>query len=169
MLALKLIAESLSFAWKALRSNLLRTILSLLGVTIGIFSIIAVLTFVDSLKTNILDSLNFLGSDVIYVHKWPWGAGERGRDWWKEYIKRPNASFAEYRFLKANLQRGQVVSIYADEGGNATIKAGSNGINKIEVDGVSQDFEKLFEFNIDNRSEERRVGKECRSRWSPYH
>ncbi|HTH56613.1 MAG TPA: ABC transporter permease [Cyclobacteriaceae bacterium] len=150
MLALKLIAESLSFAWKALRSNLLRTILSLLGVTIGIFSIIAVLTLVDSLKKNILDSLNFLGSDVIYIHKWPWGAGDRGRDWWKEYIKRPQSSFAEYRFLKNNLQTGQVISIYADEGGNATIKAGSNGINKIEVDGVSLDFEKLFEFNIEH-------------------
>lgn len=148
MLALKLILESLSFAWKALRSNLLRTILSLLGVTIGIFSIIAVLTLVDSLKTNILDSLNFLGSDVIYVHKWPWGAGGKGRDWWKEYIKRPNASYAEYRFLKNNMQTSRVVSIYAGTGSN-TIKAGSNGINQIEVDGASLDYEKLFEINIE--------------------
>src|SRR6478736_1951053 len=102
MLVLRLIAESLGFAWKALRSNLLRTILSLLGVTIGIFSIIAVLTLVDSLKQNILDSLNFLGSDVIYVHKWPWGAGG-GRDTWKKYANRPFTSFADYRFLKSNL------------------------------------------------------------------
>jgi len=59
MLTLRLIAESFGFAWKALRSNLLRTILSLLGVTIGIFSVIAVLTLVDSLEKNIKDSLNF--------------------------------------------------------------------------------------------------------------
>src|SRR5260370_34807557 len=104
MLALKLIVESLSFAWKALRSNLLRTILSLLGVTIGIFSIIAVLTLVDSLKTNILDSLNFLGSDVIYAHKRPLGAGGKERDGWKEYIKRPNASNAYNRLLKTYMQ-----------------------------------------------------------------
>src|ERR1051325_9985195 len=148
MLALKLIVESLAFAWKALRSNLLRTILSLLGVTIGIFSIIAVLTFVDSLKKNILDSLNFLGSDVIYVHKWPWGAGGKGRDWWKEYIKRPNSSYAEHRFLKANMQTSQVVSIYAESEQN-TVKAGSNGINKIEIDGASLDYDKLFEINIE--------------------
>src|SRR5258706_2377300 len=148
MFALRLIAESLGFAWKALRSNLLRTILSLLGVTIGIFSIIAVLTLVDSLKTNILDSLNFLGSDVIYVHKWPWGEGGKGSDWWKEYIKRPNASYAEYRFLKNNMQTSRVVSIYAGTGSN-TIKAGSNGINKIEVDGASLDYEDLLEFNIE--------------------
>ncbi len=148
MFALRLILESLGFAWKALKSNLLRTILSLLGVTIGIFSIIAVLTLVDSLKTNIISSLNFLGTDVIYVHKWPWGAGDRGRDWWKEYIKRPNASYSEYRFLKANMQEGQVVSIYASSESN-TVKAGSNGINKIDVDGASLDYEKLFEINID--------------------
>ena len=149
MLALKLIVESLSFAWKALRSNLLRTILSLLGVTIGIFSIIAVLTLVDSLKSNILDSLNFLGSDVIYVHKWPWGAGGKGRDWWKEYIKRPNSSYAEYRFLKNNMQTSRVVSIYASTNSN-TVKAGSNGINQLEVNGASPDYEKLFEINIEN-------------------
>jgi len=137
MFTIRLIAESLGFAWKALRSNLLRTVLSLLGVTIGIFSIIAVLTLVDSLKKNIVDSLNFLGTDVIYIHKWPWGAGDRGRDWWKEYIKRPQASYSEYRFLKANMQMGQVVSIYAESESN-TVKAGSNGINKIEVDGASR-------------------------------
>ena len=69
MLTLRLIFESLGFAWQALKSNILRTVLSLLGVTIGIFSIIAVLTLVDSLEKNIRDSFNFLGSDVIYVGK----------------------------------------------------------------------------------------------------
>lgn len=148
MLVVRLILESLGFAWRALKSNLLRTILSLLGVTIGIFSIIAVLTLVDSLKSNILDSLNFLGSDVIYVHKWPWGAGGSSRDWWKEYIKRPNSSYNEYRFLKANMQKEQVICIYAESESN-TVKAGSNGINKIEVDGASLDYEKLFDINIE--------------------
>ena len=50
------IYESFRFAWKALKSNVLRTILSLLGVTIGIFAIISVLTLVDSLEKNIKDS-----------------------------------------------------------------------------------------------------------------
>src|SRR5579864_9416344 len=135
MLAIRLILESLSFAWKALRSNLLRTILSLLGVTIGIFSIIAVLTLVDSLQKNIVDSLNFLGSDVIYVEKWPWTGGN-SRDWWKDYIRRPNVSYDEYRFLKANMKRNQTISIFADTQ-PITVKAGSNAINKISLNGVA--------------------------------
>ncbi len=147
MLTLRLIFESLGFAWRALKSNILRTVLSLLGVTIGIFSIIAVLTLVDSLKANVLNSLSFLGSNVIYIHKWPWGAGGNSRDWWKDFIKRPNMSYNEYKFLKANMQTQQVVSIYA--GANqATVKAASNGINKIEIRGASQDYDKLFDINI---------------------
>jgi len=149
MLFIRLVAESLGFAWRALRSNLLRTILSLLGVTIGIFSIIAVLTMVDSLKSNILDSLNFLGSDVIYIHKWPWGNGGDSRDWWKDYIKRPNSSYGEYRFLKETMQHSSIVSIYAESESN-TVKAGSNGITKIGVNGVTLDYDKLFEIPVDH-------------------
>lgn len=147
MLVFRLILESLGFAWRALKSNLLRTILSLLGVTIGIFSIIAVLTLVDSLEKNIRDSLNFLGSNVIYVNKWPFTGGN-SRDWWKDYIKRPNPSFNEYRFLKANLKNGQVISIYA-RSGEVTVKSNNNGINKIRLDGASTDFDKLFEINVE--------------------
>jgi putative ABC transport system permease protein len=51
MLTLRLVYESFGFAWRALKSNILRTILSLLGVTIGIFAIIAVLTLIKILKT----------------------------------------------------------------------------------------------------------------------
>jgi putative ABC transport system permease protein len=141
MLTLRLIYESLGFAWKALKSNLLRTILSLLGVTIGIFSIIAVLTLVDSLERNIRDSFNFLGSNVIYLDKWPFTGGN-SRDWWKDFIRRPNVSYSEYKFLKANLKTGSHVSIYAITN-EITVKAGSNGINKIALRGVSLDYENL--------------------------
>jgi putative ABC transport system permease protein len=147
MLALRLIIESLSFAWKALKSNLLRTVLSLLGVTIGIFSIIAVLTIVDSLERNIRDSFNFLGSDIIYLDKWPFTGGN-SRDWWKDFVKRPNVSYNEYRFLKANLKTGSHVSIYAFTN-EITVKAGSNGINKILLRGVALDYEYLREVNIE--------------------
>src|SRR5690606_39291988 len=103
--------ESFRFAWRALKSHLLRTILSLLGVTVGIFAIITVLTLVDSLEKNIKDSLNFLGTGVIYVEKWPF-LPENGEEfkWW-EYWRRPNASYAEYQFLQANLRRASGMSI----------------------------------------------------------
>ncbi len=148
MLTLRLIFESLGFAWRALKSNILRTVLSLLGVTIGIFSIIAVLTLVDSLEKNIRDSFDFLGTNVVYVGKWPFTGGG-GRDWWKDYIKRPNVSYAEYKFLRANMKSAQTVAIYADAGG-ITVKGGNNGISQITLKGADLDFDKIFEVNVES-------------------
>src|SRR5690606_11008207 len=107
------ILESFRFAWKALRANLLRTILSLLGVTIGIFAIISVLTLVDSLEKNINDSLNLLGTGVIYVEKWPFlpEADDQGYRWW-DFLARPNTSYSDYRFLAANLKHQSAIAIF---------------------------------------------------------
>ena len=79
---LRLLRESVLMAIHALVVNKLRTILSLLGVTIGIFAIIAVFTAVDGLENKIRSSVNEMGSNVVFVEKWPW---EFGKDfpWWK--------------------------------------------------------------------------------------
>ena len=75
MIYLRLVLESFRFAVQALRANPLRTILSLLGVTVGIFAIISVFTIVDSLERSIRGSMSFVGEKVIYVQKWPWSFG----------------------------------------------------------------------------------------------
>jgi putative ABC transport system permease protein len=147
MLTLRLIVESFGFAWKALRSNLLRTILSLLGVTIGIFAIIAVLTLVDSLEKNIKDSLNFLGTNVIYVQKWPFVAEGGGDYKWWEYWRRPTPSIKEFKFLEANLKNRDAIAIYARKG-NSIIKRGSNSIGQITLRGAGIDYDKIYTMDI---------------------
>lgn len=142
------IFESFRFAWKALRSNLLRTILSLLGVTIGIFSIVGVLTFVDSLEKNIKDSLNFLGSGVIYFQKWPF-VPEGGEEYkWWEYWRRPTPSYAEYKFLQTNLKNAGSIAIFADRG-NMVIKHDNNSIGQVQLIGGSENYDQLFEINVE--------------------
>ena len=76
MIIIRLIWESLHMAVQSVVVNRLRAMLSLLGITIGIFAIIAVFTIVDSLESNIRESVASLGSDVIYVEKWPWAPPE---------------------------------------------------------------------------------------------
>ena len=111
MLVLRLIAESFAFAWKALKSNVLRTILSLLGVTVGIFAIIAVFTLVDSLEKNIKASFNFLGTGVIYVGKWPFTPEGNGPYKWWEYFRRPTPTVGEYKFLNATMRNKTAICI----------------------------------------------------------
>lgn len=147
MLTVRLIIESLGFAWRALKSNILRTVLSLLGVTIGIFAIIAVLTLVDSLEKNIKESFNFLGADILYVEKMPFPGNTGGEYKWWEYIRRPNFSYSEFKFLKANLTHQTEIAIFAIKG-NAVIRRGSNSISQIGLMGVSEGYEGISEVDI---------------------
>lgn len=96
MLLTRLILESFSFAFGSLRGNKLRTFLSLLGITIGIFAIISVFTVIDSLESYIRSSLNSLGSNMVYIQKWPWAPpeGESEYPWWK-YLNRPVPTMEE--------------------------------------------------------------------------
>ncbi|MCI1188620.1 ABC transporter permease [Hymenobacter sp. DH14] len=138
MLTLRLTLESFLFAWDALKSNLLRTILSLLGVTVGIFSIIAVFTIVDSLEANIRSSLDFVGDKVIYVQKWPFEFGAEF-PWWK-YFNRPNPSPREFQQLRRQLgPNNKGIAIFAAKSGN-TFKAGSNSVADCTLQGVSYDY-----------------------------
>lgn len=148
MKTLALIIESFHFAWKALRSNMLRTILSLLGVTVGIFAIISALTLVDSLYRNIKDSFNFLGTDVVYVTKFPWDGGQSegesgGRNWWAAFINRPQVSLSEYKFLKENIDHS-AMSIYANAS-NVTVKYKNNSMGKTALRGSSEGYNNIFD------------------------
>src|SRR2546423_11442554 len=98
LLYLKLFMESALMAFNALVVNKLRTILSLLGITIGIVAIISVCTAVDGLENNVKGSIESLGNNVIYVEKWPWAFGG-DYPWW-QYWQRPVAGYKEMEQLK---------------------------------------------------------------------
>ena len=94
---LRLLKESFGFAMNALRNNKLRTLLSLLGVTIGIFSIIAVLAAVDSLDKKIKKDLSSLDKNTIYLMRFSFGPSEIPQ-WKREQF--PNVKYDEYEYLK---------------------------------------------------------------------
>jgi putative ABC transport system permease protein len=102
----RLLSESLSFALNALRNNKLRTLLSLLGVTIGIFSIIAVLAAVDSLDRKIKSDLSTLDKNTIYLTSVSFGPTDIP-EWKREQF--PKVNYEEYQNLKENLNRTEHV------------------------------------------------------------
>lgn len=137
--------ESVGFAIQALTGNLLRTTLSLLGVTVGIFAIIAVYTLVDSLEMGIRSSLNFLGDKVIYVQKWPWVFTENF-PWWK-YINRPVANYNEFQFLEKNANLASSVAVFSTKGGRS-LKYESNEVSGVGVVGCSYQFNQVSDVSI---------------------
>lgn len=145
MIFLKLFRESFLFAYDALRQNKLRTLLSLLGVTIGIFTIIAVFSAVDTLRDNLQKSVNKLGSNSIYIEKWPWVAdGEY--PWWK-YMQRPVSKIRDFRELQNRSQTAQAIS-YEISIDSRTIKYKSNTVDGATVFGATQDHNKTWTFDF---------------------
>jgi putative ABC transport system permease protein len=125
----------------------LRTILSLLGVTVGIFAIIAVFTLVDSLESNIKSSFDFLGTGVIYVGKMPWAPEGNGPYKWWEYWRRPTPSYSEYKFLNATMRNKTAMSIFAVKG-NAVVRNGNNSIGQIALRGTGESYDEIYEVNV---------------------
>ncbi|WP_027001799.1 ABC transporter permease [Hugenholtzia roseola] len=145
-IAIRLFWESLRFGMAALRENILRTVLSLLGVTIGIFAIIGVLTFVDALERGIKDSLSFLGEKVIYVQRMPW-IFEPDYPWWK-YFSRPNPTIEEYEFLRKRLTKASAVSVFTVRGG-FTIKYKENSVSGLAVQGITHSHAEVADIPVE--------------------
>ncbi|ATL48314.1 ABC transporter [Chitinophaga caeni] len=142
---LKILTNSLLMALQELRSNKLRTFLSLLGITIGIFCIIAVKTATDSLETNIRSEVAALGNNVIYIQKWPWDGGP-DFPWWK-YVNRPEPRFEE---LKQLTDRSTTVAAgtFVFDVARRKIEYGSDYIENISLLGVTYDFDKIQSMDI---------------------
>ena len=143
---LKLMRESIRFAIQVLTTNLLRTILSLLGVTIGIMLIISVFTMVDSLEKNIKDSLDFLGSNVVTVDKFPFEFDDPDFPWWK-YFRRPNNSYGEYEFLASNLKNASAITIVGRS--STTSKHKNSSLNDTGLWGITYQYKDVYEVSID--------------------
>jgi putative ABC transport system permease protein len=133
---LRLLKESFGFAMNALRSNKLRTLLSLLGVTIGIFSIIAVLAAVDSLDKKISSELSSLDKNTIYLLKFSFGPSDIPQ-WKREQF--PNVKYTEYVYLKNTMTQTEELA-YQIFTKRESIKYESNTVSDVNIVPVSHEF-----------------------------
>lgn len=136
LLYLRLLKESFAFAMNALRNNKLRTMLSLLGVTIGIFSIIAVLAAVDSLDRKIKADLSSLDKNTIYLTSMSFGPTDIPR-WKRDQF--PKVSYDEYQYLKNSLNNVEDVCFQYFTL-NQTLKFEANTVDNVNMVPVTSEF-----------------------------
>lgn len=144
MLFLRLFAESFRFAVDSLVSNKLRTFLSLLGITIGIFAIISVFTMVDSIRNNIDKSISSLGDNVIYIQKWPWEFSS-DYQWW-EYMNRPVTRLQELNAVRDKAALASAAAFLIQT--NVTLEHKSASAENVQISAVSDDYDKIKSFEL---------------------
>ncbi|HOX75939.1 MAG TPA: ABC transporter permease, partial [Bacteroidales bacterium] len=136
---LKLFRESIILAFNSVTINKLRTFLSLFGITIGIFSIISVFTVLDWMEKSIRDSINSMGSNVIYIQKFPWSFSP-DLAWW-DIIKWPSVSVSDYDAMLNKSSKTEAISLVVGQSANISYK--NNVASGVPVGAVTDNLENV--------------------------
>lgn len=127
---------SFKMAIQEFRSNKLRTFLSLLGITFGIFCIISVLATVSSMKKALNDELKSIAGHTVFIGKWENGGGP-DYPWWK-YIKRPEVKFSEMKLVERKIPEAPEICYFMNI--NANVEYGDDVMTGVAYYGVSEKY-----------------------------
>jgi putative ABC transport system permease protein len=130
------IKESFRMAIESIRQNKLRSILTLLGISIGVFSVIGVMTAIRTLESSVNSQLDIFGTNTFMIQKYPAIRIHGGPD--NKYRKRKNIQYAHYEELKQRAKLPLRVSV-ADGTSERNIQYKDKRLKKTaEVSGVDE-------------------------------
>jgi len=116
--------------------NKLRTSLSLIGISFGIFCIIGVLATVNSLQTNIQNQIKSLGSNTIYIDKWQYFHDGPDYPWWK-FVNRPEPAFNEVKLIKERSALAKNVAFMINQ--RVNVEYESYALEDLQMNGISEE------------------------------
>jgi len=142
-----LLKESIALSLGFLRANKLRSFLSVLGITIGIFCIVAIFTATYSLEQNIRSNVDKMGDKIVYIQKWPWGFG--GSYQWWDYLNRPETDIREYKRVakESNKELVKNTAFSFEFGGNKA-KSALEEISDVKIQAVMGDFFQINQWEL---------------------
>jgi putative ABC transport system permease protein len=135
--------EGLLIAFNAIRANKMRSVLTALGIIIGIVSVTLMGTAIEGLNRAFNKSIAAIGADVLYVQKWPWGGGD---DWWK-IRNRKDIKIKEAKALEK--QAEYAASISPATGTRRQAKYNQKVLENVIVIGTNSDFPKTLGINLE--------------------
>lgn len=131
------IKESFIMALSSMRANKLRSSLTLVGIVIGLFSIIVVMTSIGAIQSSIETSLNILGTNTFIVQKYP--AIRMGMHSWRKYRNREDITAEQGIELKRRAKLPLAVGMLLERGGRI-VKYKDNSTNpNVSVQGINTD------------------------------
>ncbi len=137
----RIFLEAVRQAIDQLWNNKLRTTLSLMGITIGIWCVIMVFSAVDSLEANIKNSFEQLGDDVVYISTMPWGEDPRENFW--KYKRRPQPNYQDFESISKKVKTASIATFTVFIGPGNAEYAKSSASNVFFI-GATNDYREMF-------------------------
>jgi putative ABC transport system permease protein len=128
--------EGLSISWGAIRANKLRSVLTTLGIVIGIVTVTLMGTAIEGLNRAFVRSISFIGADVLYVSRSDWFINSR--DEWVKTRKRQKITLPQVEELTRQLTMAAAVAPDADSG--ETVKYKKQSADDVRIVGTTADF-----------------------------
>lgn len=133
----------------AIRQNKLRSVLSVLGITIGIYCIVAVYALVHSLEININQQFTKYGTNVLFVQKWPWDEFGGNYPWWK-YLSRPVSAPQEAQFLESKLSKERAANVAYNFDREEKVSASGVTLDGTRVVCISHGFMAIQDLSVED-------------------
>jgi putative ABC transport system permease protein len=141
--------EIFSMSIQALRTNKLRALLTVLGVVVGIFSIVVIMTIITMLQKSIENGVSQLNKNTFQIQKYPANGGG-GPGWRSKYANRKDLTLEEYYRLE-DAMKGQVLYMGAEQWQfGKTVKFGNKETNpNIQIAGETLGGVRTNNWNVD--------------------
>jgi len=136
--------EAIKLALQSLWQNKLRTVLTLLGVMIGVASVIAVVTLVNGANTYVTTKFTRYCADVFTVSRFP-SIITNSKDY-EKYQRRKNILFDDYTYIRDNCKR--CVSMGAQQATMAKVTRGTNSVTDPTIRGYTWEMPTLQNLDI---------------------
>ncbi|HKR63084.1 MAG TPA: ABC transporter permease [Thermoanaerobaculia bacterium] len=133
------VTESFRIAFSVIRAHKMRSMLTALGVIIGIIAVTLMGSAIGGIETGFERSLSVIGDDILYVEKWPWHHVD---DWWNYRNRRTmDVRYAEelQRIIEAT-PNSQLVIAVPTMNTVRSVKYGQNQVRGVFTQGTTSDF-----------------------------
>ena len=138
------IKEGLLIAWDAIRANKMRSVLTTLGIIIGIVTVTSMATAIDALNRAFEDSISILGADVLFVSRINWQTHTEAE--WLQQIRRPEITLEQVRRLERQLPEASAIAPTA--GNMRSVFYKSHRASQVNIIGTTDQFLATSGFNI---------------------
>ncbi|MEJ5350163.1 MAG: ABC transporter permease [Melioribacteraceae bacterium] len=136
--------EILSIAFSAIRANKLRSVLTTLGIIIGIVAVTTMSTAIVGLREAFMNSISSLGSDVLYVDKFPWFAMDR----WEQFRNRKDITIEQYEKLRLMLKNYEAMAP-TKRTFNASVKRKDRSVQAALIIGTTEEYQRTSQLVLE--------------------